>query len=208
MAIYKKRTGFSLIEVNMAILVAAGGLLSLFSLFPSGLRQSVMARGDMFQATFAKSFFDAVSANISQIEDPEEWDDIPSFWDSAIEGTGIKATSSGLKKVAAAKTDSNLSEASKELFDKSEDPAMPTYDKDNMYYVYRESDAGFTDSGSLSLPPQFLIRVLRIGPLPNQDPPFYPCRYVISLVSTDQLAPAIYHRNAVYTSEFYYSKRP
>ena len=203
MAIYKKRTGFSLIEVNMAILVAAGGLLSLFSLFPSGLRQSVMARGDMFQATFAKSFFDAVSANIRQIEDPDDWEDIAEFWKKASAGTGIDTV---LKTAAALKQDASLSEATQELFVKAGD--LLSYEKENILYVSRESDAGFTDSGSLLLPPQFLIRVLRIGPLPNQNPPFYPSRYVVSLVSTDQLAPAIYHRNAVYTSEFYYSKRP
>jgi hypothetical protein len=50
----KLRAGFSLIEVNMAIFVLAGGALALLGLFPLGLRESVAARNEMKMATFAE----------------------------------------------------------------------------------------------------------------------------------------------------------
>jgi uncharacterized protein (TIGR02598 family) len=50
----KLRAGFSLIEVNMAIFVLAGGALALLGLFPLGLRESLSARNEMKMATFAE----------------------------------------------------------------------------------------------------------------------------------------------------------
>lgn len=52
----KVKAGFSLIEVNMAIFVLAGGALALMGLFPLGLRQSMSAKSEMRQATFAQHF--------------------------------------------------------------------------------------------------------------------------------------------------------
>ena len=194
MKLCMRRAGFSLIEVNMAILIAAGGLLSLFSLFPTGLRQSVMSQADMYQCTFANSFFDTVAANVRNIESIDDWNNCAKFWEAAVKGTGISTTFiSG----------SSLTGPTKDLIMKS---------NDTVHYVYVEGDDGFKGgSNKLLLPPQFLIRILEIDrnerkKYPNG--PFYPKRYALSLVSSDQLAPAIYHRNAVYHSEFYYNKRP
>ena len=184
MKLSMRRAGFSLIEVNMAILIAAGGLLSLFALFPTGLRQSVMSQADMYQCTFANSFFDTVAANIRNIEDAATWNQANKFWAAAVKGTGISTTfiSGGA-----------LTGPAKDLIIE----ANPT-----VHYVYVEGDDGFKSSGSVLLPPQFLIRIHEIDNTP------YPKRYALSLVSSDQLAPAIYHRNAVYHSEFYFNKRP
>ncbi|MBR4617151.1 MAG: hypothetical protein IKO55_16205, partial [Kiritimatiellae bacterium] len=52
-----RKAGFSLIEVNVAILVIAGGMLSLFTLFPAGLRLSTAAMSDTRQVLFADQFF-------------------------------------------------------------------------------------------------------------------------------------------------------
>ena len=192
----KKEFGFSLIEVNMAILIAAGGMLSLFALFPSGLRMSIGAKADIYQSTFAKSFFDAISANIKQIEDVTVWNDMDKFWKAAVAGTGFSATLGKSGTLTGPAAD------------------LVVADNANIRYVYREGDKGFTSSGSLSLllPPQYLIRVLKIQQAANQSPSgtqlYYPTRYAISLISSDQLAPALYHRNAVYQSEFYFNKRP
>ena len=67
------RKGFSLIEVNMAILIAAGGLLALFTLFPVGLRQSEMSSEDLYQATYASSIFQMLSGNIATISNIDDW---------------------------------------------------------------------------------------------------------------------------------------
>ena len=53
------RDGFSLIEVNMAIFVLAGGALALLGLFPLGLRESLAARNEMRVAAFGERFINA-----------------------------------------------------------------------------------------------------------------------------------------------------
>ena len=53
------RDGFSLIEVNMAIFVLAGGALALLGLFPLGLRESLAARNEMRVAAFGERFISA-----------------------------------------------------------------------------------------------------------------------------------------------------
>lgn len=194
----RKKAGFSLIEVNMAILIAAGGLLALFSLFPTGMRQSVMAQADMYQSTFANSFFETVSANIREIDDLETWNDFEGFCEKAMEGTGV-GTAADIKNATNAKA--AVSAATKELFKEEGDTAK------NFRFVCREldrdnsgSDGG--DPRALKLPAQFVVRIHRIVKSG------FPNRYVVSLVSTDQFKPSIYHHNSVYSSEFYFNKRP
>ena len=48
-----KRSGFSLIEVNMAVFVLAIGVLSMAILFPLGLRESMQSQADLKQSMFA-----------------------------------------------------------------------------------------------------------------------------------------------------------
>ncbi len=59
--------GFSLIEVNMAILVVAGGLLALFALFPAGLRMSSSAQADTRHALFARDALSVLKANAAHL---------------------------------------------------------------------------------------------------------------------------------------------
>ena len=92
----RKAAGFSLIEVNVAILVIAGGMLSLFTLFPAGLRMSTAAMSDTRQAFFADQFF-AFFENgllLSRYNDPDSrtmadvynWQDITKFWNAGQKG--------------------------------------------------------------------------------------------------------------------------
>ncbi len=53
------KTGFSLIEVNMAIFVLAGGALALMALFPLGLRESLASRSEMRISAFAERLLGA-----------------------------------------------------------------------------------------------------------------------------------------------------
>ncbi len=64
----KERKGFSLIEVNMAIFVLAGGALALLALFPYGLNFSRNANAAMRVTTAAQQFVSAVRI---AAEDPE-----------------------------------------------------------------------------------------------------------------------------------------
>ncbi len=48
-----RETGFSLIEINLAIFLVAMGMLTLFSLFPAGLKQVETAHESTQEALFA-----------------------------------------------------------------------------------------------------------------------------------------------------------
>jgi type II secretory pathway component PulJ len=60
-------------EVNVALLVLAVGLIGLFSLFPVGLRQSDLATSDTAQAAFAETVFNAMRANAGLVTNWNEW---------------------------------------------------------------------------------------------------------------------------------------
>ena len=49
----KRKSGFSLIEVNMAIFVMATGVLAIAALYPLGLRESIESQADFKQVMFA-----------------------------------------------------------------------------------------------------------------------------------------------------------
>lgn len=57
------RSAFSLIEVNLAILLIAVGLLALFSLFPLGLKESERGLADTQESMFADTVLSALEGN-------------------------------------------------------------------------------------------------------------------------------------------------
>ena len=195
------KTGFSLIEVNMAILIAAGGLLSLFSLFPGGLRHSVMSQEDIYQSTFASSLLDVVSANVKKIEDVKQWNDSATFWKYAVGNLGAQgvpiALPPAIKAARAVKSDSSISDATKELVDEEEA---------GVWFVYREEDEVDPDPPDkpLLLPTQYFLRLRKVGGVKGG----LPARYSVSVVSSHMPAPAVYHRNTVYSMDFYFCGRP
>lgn len=70
------RAGFSLIEVNMAIFVLAGGALALLALFPLGLRESSEANSEMRVAAFADRFIGAAKIAAEQAVDEDDFEDL------------------------------------------------------------------------------------------------------------------------------------
>lgn len=66
MALCAKKSGFSLMEVNMAILVVAIGVLGMIALFPLGLRESVQAKEDTQQAMYADFVLSQLVPALSQ----------------------------------------------------------------------------------------------------------------------------------------------
>ena len=195
------RTGFSLIEVNMAILIAAGGLLSLFSLFPGGLRHSVMSQEDIYQSTFASSLLDVVSTNVKKIEDVKQWNDSATFWKYAVGALGDQGVRIDLpatcKTASGAKSDGAIADATKELVQK---------DKGDVWFAYREEDEAAENppSATLLLPTQYFLRFRKVGGVKGG----LPARYSVSVVSSHMPAPAVYHRNTVYSMDFYFCGRP
>lgn len=72
------KTGFSLIEVNMAIFIVAVGIMSMVALYPLGLRESTQGAADLKQAMFADYVLNQVVALASQNTITwQQWQDIP-----------------------------------------------------------------------------------------------------------------------------------
>lgn len=63
----KRMVGFSLIEINLAIFVVGMGMLTLFSLFPSGLRQVEDSLNDTQTAMFADYVFSTLRSEARSI---------------------------------------------------------------------------------------------------------------------------------------------
>lgn len=78
------RGGFSLVEVSLALVVAAGGLLAIFGVFPISLRQSAHSRSDMGEMTFGTTVLETISGNIRTIDRISVWNDPERFWDVAV----------------------------------------------------------------------------------------------------------------------------
>ncbi len=83
----KTRLGFSLIEVNMAIFVLAGGALALMALFPMGLRFSREAQSEMHITAFAERFINSAQV-AAQDPDVKTIDDLA----NALEGSPYNFT--------------------------------------------------------------------------------------------------------------------
>ena len=194
------RKGFSLIEVNMAILIAAGGLLSLFVLFPTGLRQSEMSSEDLYQATYASSIFQMISGNVSTISNIEDWNDVDTFWKIASADTGLYTKLTEAKKAINSMDDEISDQYIDFLLDGN------SGEQNNVWYVGTDFGAkgGYTGDSKPSLPEQYMLRIFRKSGTGVEDEKgeFVPAVYVMSLVSTSIKPPSIYYNNSVYSMEF------
>ena len=213
----KQNGGFSLIEVNLAILIAALGLLMLFQLFPIGLRQSVQSESDLKQTAFANALFEEINANIrgnivdrmnTQIfDDVKIWNNPNLFWKHAVEGMGLPAELQSLQTFgqiegsAKVKSDNLKRDLNQRGIGAAPNP--------NLFFAVRE-DAVPHDGARIHVPPQAVIR-LRV--VQNNAPAYGqpgrgPNSYLVSVASTDAPYPAFVHNRQVYSREFYYQRRP
>lgn len=62
-----QKRGFSLVEVNLAIMLVALGMLVLFSLFPAGLSQGARAHADTQAALFGGYVLNTIRANAARM---------------------------------------------------------------------------------------------------------------------------------------------
>lgn len=74
----KHKSGFSLIEVNLAIFVIAVGMLTLFSLFPAGLRQVETAQSSTQTALLADYILSTLQAESLRLN-AQQWSEVESF---------------------------------------------------------------------------------------------------------------------------------
>ena len=68
-----QQSGFTLVEVTLALLVIAIGMLSLFQLFPAGLRENMLSRADLHQSMFAEYVLSGVEARAAPTQASRSW---------------------------------------------------------------------------------------------------------------------------------------
>ena len=83
-----RATGFSLVEINIALFVLGVGLVSLLGLYPVGLRQSNLSYSDTLQTMFADHVLNRIQANADRIE---TWSDFRAS--KLIEGVNVGGAS-------------------------------------------------------------------------------------------------------------------
>lgn len=99
MSLHKKTAsghGFSLIEVNLAILMVAVGLLALFALFPLGLRESEKGLADTQESMFADTVLSAMEGNAITLTNWATWQNSSVFYSAAVNGINIQAITTPL----------------------------------------------------------------------------------------------------------------
>lgn len=226
--IRRRKEGFSLVEVALAIMVAASGMVACFSLFPTSLRQEAASDSDLGGALFGSALLETIAGNVRQIDDIADWNDPEKWWTIAIAGTGLPI---GWDTGRSA-------EKFKEASDSDSDPydsigfAAPTVDlaaryvppktqADKQYYANtiryfgEEKDTVDTTPPALALlvpPTQYLVR-LEVVKRRALDPDgtetdAIPNRYLVSLVSSGEAYPQIYIHDQVYAQEYYFVHRP
>ena len=67
------RAGFTLMEINIALMIMAFALTSLLALFPIGLQQANYASDDTAAAAFADMVFNGMRANAQTITNWTDW---------------------------------------------------------------------------------------------------------------------------------------
>ena len=80
------RAGFSLIEVCLAILVVGLGLLSVFSLFPEGLRMTEEGAADTHCGLFCENMMNGLRGNAAGIANLTDWTTDSVFKKTLIKG--------------------------------------------------------------------------------------------------------------------------
>jgi prepilin-type N-terminal cleavage/methylation domain-containing protein len=89
MVTVKRKAGFSLIEVNLAIFIISIGMLTLFSLFPMGLRQVGDANAATQEALFADYVLSTIRAE-ARLLNSEDWLDMTEFKNAVLENLPVQ----------------------------------------------------------------------------------------------------------------------
>lgn len=74
-----RKRGFTLIEINLAIFLVAMGMLTLFSLFPAGLKQIETAHESTQEALFGDYVLSTLRADAILMTNATEWLDMAEF---------------------------------------------------------------------------------------------------------------------------------
>jgi hypothetical protein len=172
----RRRAGFSLIEVALALIVAAGGMLAIFGVFPISLRQSQNSRSDMGEMTFASTVLQTLAGNIRAIDRIDVWNDPGKFWDAAVGTTGLPkfsaaTTSARMKELHDSAKNGNFTTPFSPLTtyvaqtweaqSQDEVTSLPAGKRENIWYFGAEEPTTPTLPGAdkIAVPAQYLIRL-------------------------------------------------
>lgn len=175
----RRRSGFSLIEVALALVVAAGGLLAIFGVFPISLRQSANSRSDMGEMTFASTVLQTLAGNIRAIDRIDVWNDPSKFWDAAVGSTGLPKFASGTTSAQMnalyrgalnGQSTSPFSPATTyvaqfwEEQTQDEVTSLPSNKRENIWYfgAEEESTPEIPGDDRIAVPAQYLIRLAAV----------------------------------------------
>jgi len=216
----RREGGFSLVEVALALMVAAGGMVAVFALFPASMRQTVSARVDMKGALFASTVLETIAGNVRQIDDIAVWNDPKSWWEVAANGLDIdlpswneSKTASQFREAARGSDSGGSTGFSPATVDVAINypSSVDSFYKDTIRYFGREEDE--VTPGS-PVPPQYLIRFETIKRKSlgrngqDLDNTFLPNRYLVSVVSSPDASPQIFVHEQIYAQEYYFVHRP
>lgn len=74
---FKDRSGFTLMEVNLAVFIMAVAVLGMVALYPLGFRESQQARDDVVEAVLAEGILNPIAATLSSTNMTwSQWKDI------------------------------------------------------------------------------------------------------------------------------------
>ncbi len=211
------RGGFSLIEVALAIMVAAGGLVSAFTLFPVSLRQSAESRSDLIESTFAATVLETIAGNVRQIDDVATWNDPDEWWKTAV-GSSFESTPSVYATPKEFQDGFDGGSQSVKGF------SLPTTQVAEFYgskknplheirYYGRErtSPPGKAGRDKIQEPAQWLLRLNVLGRPVEGDAPgdaMIPKRYLVTIVSTPVPKPEMYTHHSSFSQEYFFVHRP
>lgn len=217
----RREGGFSLVEVALALMVAAGGMVAVFALFPASMRQTVSARVDMKGALFASTVLETIAGNVRQIDDVAVWNNPQKWWEIAVNGLDIDLPSWSQSKTAAEfrnaarNSDSGLDDFSPATVDVAinypENSKIDAFYRNTIRYFGREESE--VTPGS-PIPPQYLIRFETIkrkslnGNGQEINNTSLPNRYLVSVVSSPSASPQIFVHEQIYAQEYYFVHRP
>lgn len=159
------RGGFSLVEVALALTVAAGGMVAIFGLFPAGLRQGANSNRDLVGSSFAGAALSAIAGNVAAIDDVQVWNDPKEWWKRAVENTNLPGWSSGKEpKNFRGDTSVFLPNRSK-VHSKARDNASG---ESGVWFFSDDDGQRDVKTEGVALPPHYIVRLVRVRRTPRR----------------------------------------
>ena len=159
------RGGFSLVEVALALTVAAGGMIAVFGLFPAGLRQGSNSNRDLVGSSFAGATLAAIAGNVSSIDDIATWNKPSEWWARAIENTNLPKWSDG-KAPDSFRSDNsmfrpNVSKVAQSVTNNASGA------NGSIWFFADDDGKRDVDASGIALPPHYIIRLVRVRRRPR-----------------------------------------